>query len=209
MRLGCLYARGYIGDPKAFYCPSNRDISYLYKSYTRPTKWGTLPQDINPVLASTSSDGKVNEWVRVGLEYYPIDETLAGSSGLEPDGYAGTLVPKYTARRYSQLSRYSPFAADRIWSRNSIIHKSGIDKATLHIQNGGINAVFKDGHVRFVKDEPVSYKFYIADPITQGTLFNNAYWDAWDPVLDNGQKKPDDDTDSRLIMYNIYKLIKP
>ncbi|MGA2678672.1 MAG: DUF1559 domain-containing protein [Sedimentisphaerales bacterium] len=209
MKLACLYARGYIRDPKAFYCPSNRDVAYQYKSYTRPGNWGTLPQDINPILAGTSSDGKINQWVRLGYEYYPIDETLGGSIGMEPDDYAGTLVPKYTARRFSQLSRSSPFAADRLWNRDAVSHKSGIDKATLHVQNGGINAVFKDGHVRFVRDEPVSYKVYLADPITQGTLFNNAYWDLWDPVLTNGAKKPTDDDDSRLIYYNIYRLIKP
>jgi hypothetical protein len=85
-------------------------------------------------------------------------------------------------------------------------HKSGIEKSTLRIINGGINTVFKDGHVRFVKDEPVSYKFMVVDPLTQGTLFNNKYWDTWDP---SDQPKPGDDDDSRLIMYNIYRLIKP
>jgi hypothetical protein len=144
--------------------------------------------------------------LRVGYEYYPIDETLAGNTGLEPVDYAGTLVPKYTAKRYSQLSRNSPFAADRIWSRSGMSHKSGIEKSTLRIINGGINTVFKDGHVRFVKDEPVSYKFMVVDPLTQGTLFNNKYWDTWDP---SDQPKPGDDDDSRLIMYNIYRLIKP
>jgi prepilin-type N-terminal cleavage/methylation domain-containing protein len=197
MKLGCLYAKGYIADPKVFYCQSNRDRSYIYKSYTNPTPWGTLPQAYN---VNTS-----NQWVRLGYEYYPIDETLGvGAAGMEPDDYAGTLVPKYTARRFTQLSRNMPYAADRIWSRNAVSHKSGLDKSTGRLQNAGINVVFKDGHVRFVKDEPVTYK--IAATTLNGTLFNNQYWDLWDPV---DQPKPSDDDDSRLIMYNIYKLIKP
>lgn len=200
MRLACLYARGYIKDPKVFYCPSNRDPTYMYKSYVNPGRWGDLPQHYNDTQTQ-------NQWVRIGYEYYPIDETLKGSSGMEMDDYAGTLVPKYTARRFSQLSRSSPFAADRIWNRNAISHKSGIDKTTLQIQNGGINAVFKDGHVRFVRDEPVSYKFTLASPIKKGTVFNNDYWNLWDPPPPG--VKPTDDDDPRLIFYNIYNLITP
>ncbi len=206
MRLGCLYARGLIGDPKALYCPSARDASYQYKSYTYPTKWGTLPQEFNKVLQAQSPTKTLNEWIRVGYEYYPIDETLGGSTGMEPESFAKTMVPKYTSRRYSQLSRSAPFAADRMWSRNAISHKSGIEKTTYHLKNGGINAVFKDGHVRFVTDEPVSYKVKPPDPIKQGTLFDNDYWNLyWDPPEST---KPDG-VDSRIIYYNIYRLIKP
>lgn len=198
MRLACLYVRHYVADPKMFYCPSNRDLTYMYKSYVNPGRWGDLPQAYNNTQTQ-------NQWVRLGYDYYPIDETQKGDAFLVPDKFAGTLVQKYTARRYSQLSRSSPFCSDRIWSREAISHKSGIDKA-LHIQNGGINAVFKDGHVRFVKDEPVSYQFLDGDPIKQGTMFNNEYWDNWDPA--NGPK-PSIDDDSRLIYYGIYNLIKP
>ena len=159
MRLGCLYARGLIGDPKALYCPSARDASYQYKSYTYPTKWGTLPQEFNKVLQAQSPTKTLNEWIRVGYEYYPIDETLGGSTGMEPESFAKTMVPKYTSRRYSQLSRSAPFAADRMWSRNAISHKSGIEKTTYHLKNGGINAVFKDGHVRFVTDDNEAGQF--------------------------------------------------
>lgn len=198
MRLACLYVRHYVADPKIFYCPSNRDPTYMYKSYVNPGRWGDLPQHYNDTQTQ-------NQWVRLGYDYYPIDETQKGEAGLVPDNFAGTMVQQYTSRRYSQLSRSSPFCSDRIWSRESISHKSGIDKA-LHIQNGGINAVFKDGHVRFVKDEPVSYQFLYGDPIKQGTVFNNEYWDTWDPA--NGPK-PTEDDDCRLIYYGIYNLIKP
>jgi prepilin-type N-terminal cleavage/methylation domain-containing protein len=199
-RLACLYARGYVADAKTFYCPSNRNPSYMYKSYTSPDKWGVLPQNYNLTLTNP------NQWVRIGYAYYPIDDTLIGASGMEPDGYTGTInVPIYTARTFGQLSKNSPYATDVLWTRNDISHKSGIDRSNNHIQNGGINALFKDGHVRFVKDEKVSYKLTLASPITQGTIFDNGYWNLWDPV----GGRPEDEDDSRIIFYGIFKLIKP
>ena len=196
MRLACLYARGYVADGKIFYCPSNKNPSYMYKSYTNPDKWGTLPQNYNTSLPQP------NQWVRIGYTYYPIDETLAGAMGMEPDEVAGYLVPKYTSRRLTQLSRSNPYATDVIWSRNDISHKAGIDSSN-HIQNGGINALFKDGHVRFVRDENVSYKLTPVSPALQGTVFDNEYWNLWDPV------GPKEDTDCRVLFYNIFKMIKP
>ena len=56
-------------------------LAYMYKSYKDPGQWGTLPQDINPILAAGSSDGKVNQWVRTGYAYYPIDVTSPEGAG--------------------------------------------------------------------------------------------------------------------------------
>jgi prepilin-type processing-associated H-X9-DG protein len=202
MRLACLYARGYISDPKVLYCPSNKDTQYQYKSYTDPTKWGTLPQTINDTPSST---GTVNQWVRVGYDYYPIDD----GATLVPDTVTTLKIPKYTARRYSQLNKNCPYAADRMWSRTSFNHKSGIDKATNRLQNGGINALFKDGHVRFVKDEAVTYVYGNArggPVVTNETAFFNAYWNnLWDIP---GQPHPSD-VDSGVLYYYIYKMIQP
>jgi hypothetical protein len=206
MRLACLYARNYVTDPKVFYCPSNQNSSYKYKSYTRGTgtntdgSWGTLPQAYNLTLSNP------NQWIRMGYDYYPIDETLGGASGMVPESYSGNLVPRYTARRLTQLSRNNPYATDMIWSRSDISHKSGIDRSTKIIQNGGINSLFKDGHVRFVRDEKVSYKLTAASPITQRTIFDNDYWDIWDPA---GGSTGGEGDDSRILFYGIYKLIKP
>jgi prepilin-type N-terminal cleavage/methylation domain-containing protein len=198
MRLACLYARGYVSDGKIFYCPSNTNPSYTYKSYTSPGKWGTLPQNYN---ATTD-----NSWVRAGYAYYPIDDSLTGPAFLMPDSYTGTFnEPRYTARRLTQLSRSDPYATDVIWSRDGIAHKGGIDRSNNHIENGGINALFKDGHVRFVRDEKVSYQPTLVSPITQGTIFDNAYWDVWDPVGD----KPKDDDDCRFLFYGVFRMIKP
>jgi prepilin-type N-terminal cleavage/methylation domain-containing protein len=199
LRLACLYARGYVADPKLFYCPSNKGRSYMYKSYTKGMapntdgKWGTLPQLFN---------GTGNQWVRVGYTYYPIDPTAP----LEQDTFSTKYVPKYTAKTFSQLDKSSPYATDVIWSRSSIPHKSGIDSENLII-NGGVNALFKDGHVRFVKDEPCVYVYETRGTPKKGTIFNNDWWNIlWD--VPNVPRDPDND-DSRVIFYNIFKMIKP
>jgi prepilin-type N-terminal cleavage/methylation domain-containing protein len=200
MKLGCLYAGGYAGDGKMFYCPSNRDPQYKYNSYVKlitpntSNKWGTLPQAYN------NDEGK-NQWVRVGYSYYPIDETLLKSiTGMVPVG--GTLVPRYTARRFDKVSRRNPYLTDVLWTRKDISHKTGIDQTTNHVKGAGINALFKDGHVAFVKDQPV----LVGRASEQQKLFDNDFWDSWDPPGD--ATKPDD-LDARYIFYNIYKLIKP
>jgi prepilin-type N-terminal cleavage/methylation domain-containing protein len=203
MRLACLYARSYISDPKMFYCPSNTQVLYQYKTYTRGLApntdggWGTLPQ------AGNVASG--NQWVRIGYTYYPIDDTLRGGSGMDP--VAGIPVPRYTAKRFTQLSKNSPYLTDRIWSKSSISHKAGMDTladGTEKVINGGINAVFKDGHVRFVKDEKATYQLNLASPIMQGTIFDNGYWDLWKTIQEGAE-----DGDSRVLFYGVYKMIKP
>jgi len=200
MKLACLYVSHNIGDAKAFYCPSNRDHTYRYESYTRPlnagdtSEWGTLPQAYNAEMG-------MNQWVRVGYAYYPIDGTLKGASGFEPVKNLPKLylVPRYTARRYSLLSKKYPYLTDGLWSRENVSHKSGMD-SNKNIRNGGINALFKDGHVRFVRGETESFD----KAGNKQTIFDNEYWAVWDPV--GGPKKTDD---SRLIFYNIYSMIEP
>jgi prepilin-type N-terminal cleavage/methylation domain-containing protein len=199
LRLACLYARGYIADPKLFYCPSERNAGRIYKSYTSPGKWGTLPQTYN-------NGG--NQWVRVGIAYYPIDDLIAK----EPDdsGMTTLLVPRSTQRIMSKLDKNSPYATDFLWwSRADITHKSGIDKKTNIIKNGGINALFKDGHVRYVQDEAVTFTLGTRGAgaaVQTGTVFNNYYWNIWDKP---NQEKPTDMDDSRIVFYNIFRLIKP
>jgi prepilin-type N-terminal cleavage/methylation domain-containing protein len=195
MRFGCLYAKGYIANPRVFYCPSNTSRQYLYKSYTNPGAWGTFPQTIN---AGT------NDWVRVGYAYYPIDTT----SVMVPDASHVTslLVPKNTQKRMSRLDKNSTYATDYLWwSRSSIVHKSGTNKDGT-INNGGINSLFKDGHVRFVKDEPIMYTMGTRGATLQkGTVFNNGFWDVFNK---GGDTNPEED-DARVLFYNIYQLIKP
>ncbi len=200
LKLACLYAGKYIGDGKVFYCPSNFDPQYRYESYTKPepsisgltNAWGMPHQVFNR--------GQ-NDWVRMGYAYYPIDETLRPPLGLIPVGNA--LVPRYSARRFSLLSKKFPYATDVLWHRKDISHKSVIDQSTNQVKNAGINALFKDGHVRFVKDEKVAFQGLTT---RNPTLFWNDYWDVWDPP---GSAKPPDGVDGRYLFYNIYKLIEP
>jgi prepilin-type N-terminal cleavage/methylation domain-containing protein len=200
LRLACLYARSYLPDPKVFYCPSNNNKNYMYKSYTQATppnpdgRWGTLPQAFN---------GGGNQWVRIGYTYYPIDPTCV----LVQDPWSSKYVPKYTAKTFSQLDKNSPYLTDVMWSRSAIPHKSGIDPATNVIINGGVNALFKDGHVRFVKDEPCTYVYDIRGPTKKGTVFDNDWWNLlWD--IPNVPRDPAND-DSRAIFYNVFKMMKP
>jgi prepilin-type N-terminal cleavage/methylation domain-containing protein len=197
-RLACLYARSYVSDPKLFYCPSNKNPTYMFKSYNKGTPgtdggWGTLPQLFN--------ETKDNSWVRVGYAYYPMDLTAP----LVQDDFSGQYVPQYTARTFAQLNKNSPYVTDVLWTRSDICHKSGIDN-NKRVINGGINALFKDGHVRFVKDEPATYIF-ARGTTKKGTIFDNDYWNLlWDPP--GAERDPDMD-DSRVLFYNIYKMIKP
>jgi prepilin-type N-terminal cleavage/methylation domain-containing protein len=201
MRLACLFARNYIADGKIFYCPSNTLKSYMYKSYTSPDKWGTLPQTYNLTLSSP------NQWVRVGYTYYPIDDTLAGASGMV---FINSIaVPKYTARRFGQLSRNKPYLTDGLWNKENISHKSGTEQKAdgeVIVRNAGINALFKDGHVNFVKDQKVSYKIGLVS-YNNDTLFDNMYWKTWDMIV-NGELE-DKEANSRVVFYGVYSLIKP
>jgi prepilin-type N-terminal cleavage/methylation domain-containing protein len=200
MRLACLYERGFAGNGKMFYCPSNTLALYKYASYTKGTgtntdgKWGTLEQAFN-----LTTD---NQWVRIGYTYFPIDETVT----LVPDKYLGQNVPQYTARYFSRLSKTYPYVTDGMWSKGALSHKSGVETAANGVKlvkNGGINSLFKDGHVRFVKDEPATYTYGGGRGAAQktGTIFNNDVWNnAWDDL---------DKKDSRVLFYNIFKMIKP
>jgi prepilin-type N-terminal cleavage/methylation domain-containing protein len=203
MKLGCLWARGYIGDGKVFYCPSNRDPQYRYESYTKPdpaysglsSAWGMPHQAYN--LSATPTH---NDWIRIGLTYYPIDESFKEPPFLIPMG--GGYVPMRSARRYSLLSKKAPYLTDLILTRKDISHKSGIDNGTNRVKNAGVNALFKDGHVRYVGDESV----VVGAAQKKQKMFDNDFWNLWDPP---GSLDPPDDIDARYIFYNIFMLIKP
>jgi hypothetical protein len=201
MKLACLYVgRRYIGDAKVFYCPSNRNPTYQYESYIKPlapntnSDWGSLDQVYN-------QNAGINQWVRVGYTYYPIDETIKGPPQMEK--IFGAWVPKYTARRYSLLSRKAPYLTDMIWSSSSISHKSGLDGKTGRPRNGGINALFKDGHVNYVRDQRVSYIYKDGSTVNNRTLLDNDYWEDWDPT---GAEKPEGIVAS-FLFYHIYKMV--
>ena len=142
MKLGCLYAAGIVTDARIFYCPANitktvEMQAYQYESYVNPAfpntsyEWGTLPQKFN-------ADNGMNQWVRIGYTYFPVDSTA-------PTETNGDLwAPQYTARRFDKLDPNIPYLADFLWYRRSISHKT---------ENGySVNALFKDGHIVYCKD---------------------------------------------------------
>ena len=205
MRLACLYARRYTGDGKIFYCPSNVDRGYQYKSYTNPDPaFSGLSSDWGMPHQYYSTHFTNNDWIRVGYSYYPIDENLKGLANMEGSG--GSLVPLYTARRYSSLSRKAPYATDGLWYSENLSHKSGTerrDDGTMRAVNPCISALFKDGHVRLVKDEKVTYIW--RNQPKQGSVFDNEFWKNWELL----RGVPEADIDSRFLLYNVYMMIKP
>jgi hypothetical protein len=205
MRLGCLYRSGIITNARVFYCPANVDSFYRYESYVNPAPpntsydWLTIPQQIN--------QGSMNEWVRVGYIYYPISTTAARDAW---------NVPIVTARKFNQLDYQKPFMTDRIWNSSSKPPEpgtgyfvSGMDDLSHKEENiYAFNAVFKDGHVVFVKGQ----KTLGQDPVTQQYLgvFNEGLWSGfalsrWDSA--QGQMISGDSY--RYFYYSIFSQVQP
>jgi prepilin-type N-terminal cleavage/methylation domain-containing protein len=207
MRVGCLYRRQIVKTGKIFYCPSNKDKSYVYESYIDPAPpntsydWLTTPQKINV--------GTTNEWVRMGLTYYPISVTSL------KDVYQ---VPILTARKFDQVDSQKPFLADRIW--NSSQNKTPESGTGYYVSgmydlshnNGKLfafNCAFKAGQVIYYKAKRTDGQ----DPITHdyigvfnGDLWNGFAMDRWV----NSQNKGDLSGDSyRFFYYSMFKQISP
>jgi prepilin-type N-terminal cleavage/methylation domain-containing protein len=159
MKLGCLYRSGIITDARLYYCPSNRkDLQYVYDSYVHPYppnasyEWGTLPQKYN-------ADTQMNQWVRAGYTYYPVDSTMYRF-------YDGAKeAPQATARRYDRLDPHIPFLADVLWFRDQLSHST---KDTF-----GTNAAFKDTHVVYANDWRLFSFNKDADPLQLWYLWDN------------------------------------
>jgi hypothetical protein len=141
--------------------------------------------------------------VRAGYSYYPIDESFKTPPiGFQP--VHALSVPVLSAKRYALLSHNAPYASDGLWDAEDISHRSGVDKRTStdkpHVVNGGISCLFKDGHVRFVRDEK---------GIFQGVQMSVFGYDnfVWDVDI-GGNEKPSD-VDFRYRFYPVYSLIKP
>jgi prepilin-type N-terminal cleavage/methylation domain-containing protein len=205
MRLACLYARGQIKDAKILYCPAgSADPERRYDSYTK-SKWGN---DWGTPHQAYNIDEAKNDWIRTGYGYYPIDtffDALAGdtiSVSLAPYIMTDNSMnaPKYTARKFSKLSRCFPYVSDDIFKRKNLAHKSGINLATNVPRDAGINCLFKDGHVIFAKDGPIKIKN------KEVRLFDNDYWSNYDPPRDSPIEA---NMKARFIFFNVYRFISP
>lgn len=184
MRLGCLYAGSYIKDGKVFYCPSNQvsiNPGRCYDSYTEVSKkyssiqsseWSRPHQAYN-----LDRPNPGNDWIRSGYDYYPIDNKIANKrpyEGMVMDETARKRYPATTCRKFSNLSKTSPYVTDIMGDPEWITHKAGMRRAGDRVipRNPGVNSLFKDGHVSFVTDKVVT----IND--VEKRLFDNQVWDV-------------------------------
>ena len=173
LKLGCLYAASIITDAKLFYCPSNKEGQYKFESYYNPKPWGRLPQVFN-------TENNMNQWVRVGYTYYPVDGTMPPSAMCFNGRMQG---PKYTARRFDKLDPHIPYLADVMWYRATMSHKTKDSYA--------INAAFKDTHVVYVNDWRLFSDNEEADPLQ--------LWPQWEARK----------LDFSYFYYNFLKKVQP
>ncbi|HML75372.1 MAG TPA: type II secretion system protein [Anaerohalosphaeraceae bacterium] len=132
LRFAYLYELDYIDVPEVFYCPGNRLDGYKYESYVKPGPWGSLPQDYNTTSGS-------NQWVRMGLTYYPVERNAKLNSS--------THAPQEMATKYIRLHPSLPYATDIIHNRPTISHQNN----KLY----GLNGLYGDGHVAYCNDQAV------------------------------------------------------
>jgi prepilin-type N-terminal cleavage/methylation domain-containing protein len=204
MRVGCIFRRNIIKTGKVFYCPSNKEKLYIYDSYVDPVleknpsyDWLTTPQKINLPKPE-------NEWVRMGLTYYPISTTAKRDIW---------NVPIVTARKFDQLDSQKPFLADRIWNSTSgagpTLNLTGLD--TLSHNNGKLlafNATFKGGQVIYYKGKRTSGQ----DPVTMEYpgVFNEDMWAGFAlGRWDDSQGTPISGDSYRYFYYKIFSQIQP
>lgn len=153
-KVALLYEGRYIGEPKVFYCPSNRNPLYRYESYTDPLPWGTLPQTYN------AEDGQGhNQWVRMGYTYYPTDPKSKMDSS--------TGAPVETAKRIDKLDPYIPYMTDTIRRKDHISHRRQKTYA--------VNALFKDGHVVLCNDDYV-FNHEVWNQYEYGMIYYKTYY---------------------------------
>lgn len=202
MRIACLFEAKLIPDGKVFYCPSNRAENRRYDTYTRSdygNAWGTPHQKYN-----AEKNLLPNDWIRSGYDYYPIDRSIVYGPGAGMTKMSDVFVPKVTCKKFSRLSPSSPYLSDVIWSKNDVVHRSGIkagSAGSVVLKNPSINCLFADGHVRSVPDMAVT------TPTNKTQrLFDNDIWDKW---RQPGSDEPaDDNIRAQYLMYHIYRMIK-
>jgi hypothetical protein len=206
MRLACLYERKQIKDGRVFYCPAgSKDPGYRYDSYIQSeygNEWGTPHQTYS--LTKTS-----NDWIRTGYGYYPVDgffdsftipppELIRNQMNRDNNGLYAPKIDKIPTK-FSKLSSFFPYLTDDIFKKTNLSHASRVDPVSKRVYNGGINALFKDGHVVFVKDKEVIIRG------NRQTMFNNDIWNVYDPP--SGSPLEETTTKAQYIFFNMYWMI--
>jgi prepilin-type N-terminal cleavage/methylation domain-containing protein len=198
MRVGCIFRRNIIKTGKVFYCPSNKEKSYVYESYVDPAPpntsydWLTTPQKINV--------GSTNEWIRIGLTYYPISTTS------KKDVWQ---VPLVTARKYDQMDSQKPFLADRIWNTTAGNEPYITGYDLLSHNNGKLyafNCAFKGGQVIYFKGKRT---MDTTNDMTGG-VFNDDLWSGFAKGRwDDSQGQINSGDSYRFFYYSVFSQIQP
>ncbi|OHB51640.1 MAG: hypothetical protein A2Y12_02005 [Planctomycetes bacterium GWF2_42_9] len=205
MRLACLFAGNFIKDGRVFYCPANTTENRKYDAYTNQnpalggpsSEWGRPHQMINVKQNSE------NDWIRSGFDYYPIDRNCKNAppyQGMEK--VSMFYVPKTTCRKFSNLSIKTPYLTDVLMDPTAVSHKSGLRKVgdIVRAKGAGVNSLFKDGSVTFVKDTKVNSNFSSKSNDNE-SLFDNTIWPYCPGVNEREEVKP------QVFYYYMYELI--
>jgi prepilin-type N-terminal cleavage/methylation domain-containing protein len=174
LRFARLFESGLIDMPEIFYCPNNRADTWKYDSYVNPQPWGTLPQVSNTTSAS-------NQWVRIGLTYFPVERNptlIAGSGGYSyPD-------PDRAVTKYTSLNMNMPYASDVLHTLKNVSHQynSQFD-ANGEVTSWGtmaVNCLYGDGRVTTCTDmsvfkDPVWKRFGDGSSLSYDTCYYNIF----------------------------------
>lgn len=207
MRLACLFAGNFVKDGKVFYCPSNRDASRMYSSYTNqdPAQGGPSSEWGRPHQLWSKDNTKNPGWIRSGYDYYGVDKNVRSSNSLTDkpkDGTSNKRYPAVTCKKFSNLFKADPYITDVLSDPAWVTHRSGLKsgmyaKGMQVPRNAGVNSLFPDGHVSFVTDKPITIN------ATDSRLFDSTLWTF----------APDDNTDDLrkahpyVFFYYMYELI--
>jgi prepilin-type N-terminal cleavage/methylation domain-containing protein len=199
MRLACLFAGKLIQDGKVFYCPGNTVPIRRYDSYTNqdPAKGGPSNEWGRPhQLFSSKTDNP--GWIRCGYDYYPIDKLCKNNM----ERISAYNVPKTTCRKFSNLSAKSPYLTDVIQDPTAVSHKAGLRtvNSITRAKGAGINSLFKDGSVTFVKDRKGTSNFSIKSNDNE-MLFDNEIWPFAPGIIERNEVK------AQIFYYYMYEMI--
>jgi prepilin-type N-terminal cleavage/methylation domain-containing protein len=175
LRFARLYETGLIDMPEIFYCPNNYAGTWKYESYTNPAPWGTLDQVYNTTAGS-------NQWVRIGLTYYPVERNAKLLAAGYPD-------PDKAVTKYTNLNLNIPYATDVLHTLKNVSHQSNstydANNNILTYGKFAVNALYGDAHVSTCTDQAV---------------FKNTIWNSFgDGTADSYDR----------CYYTIFKLIGP
>jgi prepilin-type N-terminal cleavage/methylation domain-containing protein len=192
--LGLLFFSGAVPNGKVFYCPALKLGEYTYDTYDAPGyNWPSIPPNYT----------YGNPYVRCSMDYYPQSQTLQSVStsyGTYNLPQLTTMQITFTSPNHSDpaekaitvptplkttdLDPNKSMAVDMLYTLGQISHRSGSNP-------DGVDALFGDGHVKFVT-------YGINSKKGSGLPFDP---NLWDPNSGAG-KGPGEDANAFRIICN-------